>query len=49
MGLERYALESTSDGRAIMAVECLVPGWKTIFKAVEGGTQLLLMFEEDPE
>lgn len=24
-------------------------GWKTVFKVVEGGTHLLLMFEEDPE
>lgn len=30
-----------------MAVECLVPGRKIVFKVEEGGTQLMLIFEKD--
>lgn len=39
---------SVSDGRAMMAVECLVPGQKIVFILVEGGGLLLFLLEEEP-
>lgn len=49
MGIDRKSSKSMSDGRAMMAVECLVLGRKIVCLVVEGGIMLLLLLVEGSE